>query len=47
MDLSDSQISELEAALTLLDELDPADLPEPAARLASLLNSILEQAEEE
>ena len=45
MDLTDGQIEELEAALAKLESLDPADLPEPAAELAAVLNSILEQAD--
>lgn len=45
MDLTDSQIEELEAALAKLESVDPADLPEPAAQLAALLNSILEEAD--
>lgn len=46
MDLSDSQIAELEAALAELEQLDPAGLPEPATRLADLLARILEETEE-
>jgi hypothetical protein len=45
MDLKQEQIDKLEAALARLEELDPADLPEPAAELASLLGSILEELE--
>jgi hypothetical protein len=45
MDLTPEQIEKLEAALARLDELDPAQLPEPAAELADLLNSILEESE--
>ncbi|MDX1468433.1 MAG: hypothetical protein R3258_03770 [Acidimicrobiia bacterium] len=45
MDITDRQMEELESALAQLETLDPADLPEPAAHLASLLASILEQAD--
>lgn len=46
MDLSESQIEELESALAQLETLDPADLPEPAANLANLLGRILEELDE-
>lgn len=45
MDLTQEQIDKLEAALARLEELDPAELPEPAAELAALLSSILEESE--
>ena len=45
MDLSQEQIDRLEAALARLAELDPADVPEPAAELANLLGAILEESE--
>jgi hypothetical protein len=45
MDLTEELIEKLEAALARLEELDPADLPEPAAELAALLGSILEESE--
>ena len=45
MDLSASQIEEIEAALEKLDQLDPAQLPEPAAELVTLLAGILEELE--
>lgn len=45
MDLNQEQIDKLEAALARLEALDPADLPEPAAELASLLGAILEELE--
>jgi hypothetical protein len=45
MDLTQEQIEKLEAALARLEELDPAELPEPAAELANLLGSILEDSE--
>ena len=44
MDLTPEQIEKLEDALARLEELDPADLPEPAAELASLLGSILDDS---
>ena len=40
--ITEEQIEKLEAVLTRLEELDPADVPEPAAELAALLGSILE-----
>ena len=46
MNLSESQIEELEAALEQLEELDPASLPEPAAQLAELLGQILDDLEQ-
>ena len=46
MDLSESQIEELESALEQLETLDPAELPEPAANLANLLGRILEELDE-
>ena len=42
MDLSESQIEELETALEQLEAVDPASLPEPAAQLADLLSMILD-----
>lgn len=45
MDLTPEQIEQLEAALARLEELDPSQLPEPAAELANLLSSILEESE--
>lgn len=45
MDLSPQQIEEISQALEKLETLDPADLPEPAAELVTLLNSILEETE--
>jgi hypothetical protein len=45
MDLTQELIEKLEAALARLEELDPADVPEPAAELAALLGSILEESE--
>jgi hypothetical protein len=45
MDLSPEQIERLEAALARLEELDPSELPEPAAELADLLSSILDESD--
>ena len=45
MDLTQDQIDQIEAILDRLAEVDPADLPEPAAELANLLGSILEEGE--
>ena len=45
MDLSEAQISQIEELLARLDAIDPAELPEPAAELASLLSSLLEATE--
>ena len=45
MDLSPEQIERLEAALARLEELDPSELPEPAADLADLLSSILDESD--
>jgi hypothetical protein len=46
MDLSPEKIEEIERVLTQLEELDQAELPEPAARLVALLNEMLEETEE-
>ncbi len=45
MDLTDAQINQIEELLARLEELDPAQLPEPAAELASLLGSLLGETE--
>jgi len=45
MDLSPEQIEAIEAKLSELTELDPAELPGPAAELVELLNEILEESE--
>ena len=45
MDITEEQIEKLEAVLARLEELDPADVPEPAAELAALLGSILGESE--
>jgi hypothetical protein len=46
MDLTPTQIEELEAALEKMSRLDPALLPEPASELAELLSKILDELEE-
>jgi len=46
MDLSERQIEELEEALQQLETVDPASLPEPAAKLADLLGRILDDLEQ-
>jgi len=45
MDLTPDQISQIEAVLIQLEDVDPAALPEPAALLVSLLSEILESTE--
>jgi hypothetical protein len=45
MDLTEEQIEKLEAALARLEELDPAEVPAPAAELANLLSALLEESE--
>jgi hypothetical protein len=45
MELSQDQIERLESVLARLANLDPAELPEPAAELAELLGAILEEDE--
>jgi len=45
MDLTKQQIDDLQAALERLNELDPALLPDPAAKLAELLGRILDSLE--
>lgn len=45
MDLPPETREKIESLLQDLAELDPADLPEPAAELAALLGSILEGAD--
>lgn len=46
MDIPEEEISRIEAKLQEIADLDPADLPEPAAELADLLNSILERSDD-
>lgn len=46
MDLSPEKIDEIEQALEKLETVDPAELPEPASELVTLLNRLLEETEE-
>lgn len=46
MEIDQAQIEELEAALARLEQVDPADMPQPAAELADLLGRLLEQLEQ-
>ena len=46
MDLSPEQITQINQALEKLETLDPADIPQPAAELVTLLNDILEETDE-
>lgn len=45
MELSQSQVDEIERALQRLEEVDPAGLPQPAAELADLLSRLLDGME--
>lgn len=45
MDLSPEQVEEIERALEKLETVDPAELPEPAAELVTLLSEILDETE--
>ncbi len=42
MDLTAEQIAEIEALLGRIEELDAAEVPEPAAQLAEMLGRILD-----
>jgi hypothetical protein len=46
MEVTPEERLRLEEALAELEELDPADLPDPAARLADLLGHMLDPSEE-
>lgn len=46
MEIDQAQIEEIESALQKLEQLDPADLPEPAAELAELLGRLLDQLDQ-
>lgn len=46
MDLTPNQIEEIEAKLAQLEELDPSELPGPAAELVALLSQILEETDQ-
>lgn len=43
MDVTPEERQDLERVLSELESVDPADLPEPAARLAALLEAMLER----
>lgn len=45
MNISEETLAAIEDKLREIAELDPAELPEPAAELAEMLNSILEDSE--
>jgi hypothetical protein len=45
MDISDETITEIEEKLREIAELDPSDLPEPAAELAEMLSALLEEVD--
>ena len=47
MDLTPEQVSAIEEALGDWERVDAAELPEPAARLAQLLEEILDAVPEE
>lgn len=47
MEVTPEERQSLEQALAELEALDPADLPDPAARLAGLLERLLDPTEEE
>lgn len=46
MEVTPEELGQLEAALAELAAVDPAELPEPAARLAELLSRLLDPPEE-
>jgi hypothetical protein len=43
MDIPEETITEIEQKLQEIAELDPADLPDPAAELAEMLSALLEE----
>jgi hypothetical protein len=43
MDIPEETITEIEKKLQEIAELDPADLPGPAAELAEMLGALLEE----
>jgi hypothetical protein len=45
MNLSDEAVAQIEAKLREIAELDAADLPQPAAELAELLGTILDEVD--
>lgn len=46
MEVTPEERRELEEALAEMESLDPADLPDPAARLAGMLARLLDPTEE-
>jgi hypothetical protein len=46
MQFSPEELEDLEAAIEEIRSLDPADVPEPAARLADMLSRLLDETEE-
>jgi hypothetical protein len=47
MDITPEQIEEIEAKLSRLETMDPAELPEPAAELVALLSKILDEGNDD
>lgn len=47
MDITPEQIEEIEAKLSQLETMDPAELPEPAAELVALLSKILDEGDDD
>lgn len=45
MNISDESLAEIEEKLREIAELDPADIPDPAAELAQMLSDLLDDAE--
>lgn len=45
MNISDESLAEIEEKLREMAELDPADIPDPAAELAQMLSDLLDDAE--
>lgn len=43
MEIPEETITEIEQKLREIAELDPADLPDPAAELAAMLSALLEE----
>lgn len=46
MEIDENQIQAIETALKKLEDMDPSELPEPAAELAEILGRLLEQLEQ-
>jgi len=45
MNISEETLAAIETKLREIADLDPAELPRPAAELAEMLNSILDEVE--